>query len=85
MSKRDMYGHLIHVSDKNGQGGFGVSVTWERRALGEPKTPVFTLFHESDDFRQALFSVHFNCVEGTPRVCDIFHDRVAEMLTEVNA
>ena len=83
-----MYGHLIRVSDNDGGGGFGVSVTW-RRQLGGSLTPEFTFFHEGDGYRQALFSVGFNCecLEGDdlrPRVENIFHDRVAEVLELVN-
>jgi hypothetical protein len=84
---RDMYGHLIHVSDNDGGGGFGVSVTWQRQ-LGGPATPVFSFFHESDGYRQALFSVDFECqcLEGrplTPRVVNIFKARTAEVLALV--
>ena len=85
---RDMYGHLIHVADNDGAGGFGVSLTWHGRP-DTPMTPVFTVFHESDGYRQALFSIDFEEQEGPlgggrrPRVVNVFDDRTAEVLALV--
>ncbi len=88
---RDMYGHLIHVSDR-GLGGFGVSLSFygtvEDVKEGRPcRRPEFTIFHESDGFRQALFSVDADLgapeedpIWRRPKVVNIFHDRLAEVL-----
>lgn len=75
MMKRDMYGHMIHMSEK-GKGGFGVSVTYSG-AEGE-RSPEFTFFHDSDDFEQAMFTVRFE--DGCPMVVNTFGDRTAEVL-----
>lgn len=83
--KRDMYGHLIHVNDNDG-GAFGVSVTYEGATGSGDVWPMFTFFHKSDDYRQSLFSVSFERVEGPlgggrrPKVVNIFDERVAEVL-----
>lgn len=82
MDKRDMYGHLIHVSD-TGRGGFGISMTLHGPPGGNAdpvRIPEFTFFHESDDFKQALFSV--DMTNGRPQVTNIFYDRVSDVLKE---
>ncbi len=88
---RDMYGHLIHVSDR-GLGGFGVSLSYggtvEDVKAGRPaRRPQFTFFHESDGYRQALFTVdawqdppETHPVWRRPKVVNIFHDRLIEVL-----
>lgn len=79
---RDMYGHEIRPIE----GGFGISLSYFRLAEGERQTLDFTLFHESDGFRQALFSVAGRSLVGEedgPQIHNIFHERVAEVLALV--
>ena len=88
---RDMYGHLIHVSDR-GLGGFGISLSYsgtvEDVKAGRPcRRPTFHFYHESDGYRQSLFSVdayqdppETDPVWRHPKVTQIFHDRLAEVL-----
>ncbi len=83
---RDMYGHLIHLSEDDGEGEFGVSVNYAGATGSGDMWPEFTFFHKSDDYRQSLFTVSFEHVEGPlgggrrPRVTNIFDERVAEVL-----
>ncbi len=83
--KRDMYGHLIHVSDK-GHGGFGVCLSFH----GEDGdlTPYLTVFHDSDGFQQAMFSADVREKEHWPdgkwpEISNTFEDRTAEVLALV--
>ncbi|KKN78147.1 hypothetical protein LCGC14_0353740 [marine sediment metagenome] len=72
---RDMYGHPIHPL---GETGFGVSVTFHT-FWPDPngiKCPYFSIFHETDDFRQSLFSAEMNL--NGPRTCNVFWDRITE-------
>jgi hypothetical protein len=77
--KNDMYGHPIWLL---GDTGYGVSVSVYTQGDGPP-TPDFTLFHHSDGFRQALFSVTargmFSERRG-PEVHNVFEHRVAGVL-----
>ncbi len=79
MIRRDMYGHLINVSDR-GLGGFGVSLAYH--GVPGKRVPAVTFFHESDDYRQALLTVGFEDQEGplgggmSPKVVNISYDRL---------
>ncbi len=87
MAKRekDMYGHLIHVSDNNGAGGFGVSLAWATTSpRGGRRRPYLTVFHESDGFQQSLFSVTIDSVDERPTISDVFEGRLREVLDLVN-
>jgi hypothetical protein len=81
LREHDMYGRPIWSL---GDTGYGVSVSVYTQGDGPP-TPDFTLFHRSDGFRQALFSVTargmFPDSRG-PEVHNVFEDRVAEVLEE---
>ena len=73
---KDMYGHPIYPL---GETGFGVSVTFSSEGPDhEAKYPYFTIFHESDGFRQSLFSVHMTEFENRQLLCNVFQDRIAE-------
>lgn len=71
---RDMYGHEIYPL---GETGFGVSISFSSEGPETPpKYPHFTIFHESDNFRQCLFSVSLK--PDRPYVSNTFEDRIAE-------
>ncbi len=75
----DMYGHEIRPIGR----GFGVSVAYFQNAEG--RVPDFTFFHESDGFRQALFSVAGRSLIGEgagPQIHNVFRERLAEVLGE---
>ncbi len=67
---KDMYGHEIVLIGN----GFGVSTTFN-----STMAPEFALFHESDGFRQSLFSV---AASERPHVINVFDDRLRAVLTE---
>lgn len=70
----DMYGHPIYPL---GETGFGVSITFFSEGPEfPPKYPWFSIFHESDDFQQSLFSAELNL--NGPHICNAFEDRIAE-------
>lgn len=72
MRTEDMYGHTIHPL---GDTGYGVSLTFGYKKPDGPRTPNFVFFHNSDGFRQALFTLQIDKGE-TPQVCNIFRDRM---------
>ncbi len=72
-----MYGHEIILIGR----GFGVSVSYFQ--LAERRSPDFTFFHESDGFRQSLFSVAGSSLIGEgegPQIHNVFRERLAEVL-----
>jgi len=77
LATHDMYGHRIHLIGKS---GFGVSLSTFQRPGDIQRLPDFTIFHDSDGFRQSLFSVAVY-KEGQA-IHDTFEDRVAEVLGE---
>ena len=84
-----MYGNMIHVSE-DGIGGFGGSLAWHTTPPDTRKLPYLTIFHDSDGFQQALFSVSIEKVEGPlgggerPAIFNVFDDRLREVLDLVN-
>lgn len=68
---KDMYGHPIYPL---GDTGYGVSISFYTQG-DSPPAPDFTFFHNSDGFRQALFSLQIDPGE-TPQVSNIFRDRM---------
>lgn len=78
----DMYGHEIRPIGR----GFGISLTHFQSA--ERLVPDFTFFHESDGFRQALFSVAGRSLMGEedgPQIHNVFRERFAEVLALVES
>ena len=73
----DMYGHeIVPIGDD-----FGVSLTFAHHLDGTV-TPYFTVFHSSDGFRQSLFTVGSHEESPhRPQVCNIFDDRLLEVLS----
>lgn len=73
----DMYGNTIF---RLGETGYGVSM-----ALHSPGQaawlPLFTFFHVSDGFRQALFCCSIDHGERPVSLGNIFHDRIGELLS----
>ncbi len=71
---KDMYGHEIYPL---GETGFGVSITFYSEGPDhEARSPDFTIFHESDNYRQALFSVTMDL--NGPHTSHPFRDRITE-------
>ena len=71
---RDSYGNPIYPI---GETGFGICFI----AMGfDPDTgvgfPYFTIFHQGDNYRQALFSIDMNL--NGPHISNPFHDRIAD-------
>lgn len=77
LATHDMYGHRIHLIGKS---GFGVSFTTFQRPGCIQRLPDFTIFHDSDGFRQSLFSVAVY-KEGQV-IHNTFEERVVEVLGE---
>ncbi len=85
---RDMYGHLIHVSD-DGREEFGVSMSWHTVPPSTRKLPTMNVFHESDGFQQSLFSITIidkgpDWGGERPVIVNVFEDRLREVLDMVN-
>jgi len=77
LAKRDMYGHTIHRLEGT---EFGVSIAYD----GDGK-PDFTVFHESDNFRQSLFSIGYSKEKygvGLMWQHNCFEKRIAEVFGE---
>ena len=69
----DMYGQPIYPL---GETGFGVSIDFSSRGPDhQVRFPSFNIFHESDDYRQSLFSASLDL--DRPRICNVFQDRIA--------
>lgn len=73
VNTRDMYGHKIVPIGED----FGVSLAFAHHLDGAV-TPLLTVFHASDGFRQSLFSV--GDYDGRPQVINEFDDRLREVL-----
>ena len=70
----DMYGQPIYPL---GETGFGVSISWHSERSDRPAIyPFFTIFHQSDDYRQSLFSATMD-LKG-PHISNSFPDRITE-------
>ncbi len=71
----DMYGQPIYPL---GETGFGVAV-WFPALSHDNQTSLahFTIFHQSDNYRQSLFSAVLMNSEG-PQICDLFPQRIDE-------
>ena len=70
----DMYGQPIH---RLGDKGFGISIILGTQGGTQP-TPYIgvSVFHESDEFHQSLFS----CSIGKDvHIENVFHERLAEL------
>lgn len=74
LAEKDMYGDaIIPIGDS----GYGVSVAFFVRP-DDTKHPYFSIFHESDGFRQSLTSVTID--ENGGWISNVFRDRTAEVL-----
>lgn len=71
----DMYGNPIHVI---GESGYGISLAFGQTSGEELVRPLFALFHQSDGFRQCLFT--FSIEEDRPQLSNIFQNRIRELM-----
>ena len=69
----DMYGQPIYPL---GETGFGVSIIFYNSPDPPIRSPEFTIFHQSDNYQQSLFSASMNL--NGPHISNPFQDRIAE-------